>query len=489
MLLSKSQFIRGLQCHKSLWLYKNKPALRGKASSQTESLFNDGYSVGSYAKQLFPGGIEIEFTPDDFAGMVSKTADLINQGAETIYEAAFKQKNVFVMVDILHKSGDGWDIYEVKASTETKPTYIYDSAIQYYALSDVIKINKVCVVHINSQYVRQGALDVKSLLTIDDITDAVLAKQDDVEVSLKSMAKMLKSDMPEIDIGQHCSDPYECDFSGHCWNHIPKPSIFNLYRMNKNKKFDLYHDGIIEYKDIPDDYSLNKTQRLQVDSLKNNKSTVDVKVINNFLEKIKYPISFFDFETFQNAIPRFDNQRPYMQMPFQYSLHIIDKKGDLKHLEYLGDENTDPRRELCEKMLKDLPKSGSIVAYSQSFEITRIRELADLFPDLHDKLIALTSRFVDLIVPFRKLGYYHPGFDGSFSIKSVLPAIFPDDPELDYKKLDIQNGGMAMDVFANLHLLIDQIKRDEIRNNLLAYCHLDTLAMVRLWQKLCEVAS
>jgi len=489
MLLSKSQYIRGLQCHKSLWLYNHKRELRDEADSQTESLFNTGYSVGDYAKRLFPGGVEIAFTPDDFNGMVRETADLINRGVATIYEAAFKKGGIFAMADILHKSGKHWNLYEVKASTKTKDYHLDDAAIQYYAFGKAITINKVFIIHVNNQYERQGELDVRALFTIDDITDDVLERQADIKTALKGFDTMLKSDMPDIDIGPHCSDPYTCDFTGYCWQHIPKPSIFNLYRMRGDKKFELYGEGILNYDDIPDDYPLTEIQRLQIETATRNTVSINQEVIQTFLGALKYPISFLDFETFQNAIPRFDHQRPYMQMTFQYSLQVMTKNGQLSHAEYLGDENCDPRRELAEKMLGDLPTAGSIMAYNQSFEISRIRDLAELFPDLRKKLLKLTGRFVDLIIPFRRLGYYHPDFNGSFSIKSVLPVLFPDDAELDYKKLEIQNGEMAMDTFANLHRLKDPDNRDRIRRDLLAYCHLDTLAMVRIWEKLRDIAA
>ncbi len=484
MLLSKSQYIRGLQCHKSLWLYKHKRELQNESDQATESLFATGNVVGDYATELFPGGVEIEFTPDDFDGMIKKTSELIEEGVETIYEAAFKEKSIFAMADILNKTDKGWDIYEVKASTSTKEYHRDDAAIQYYALSSILKINKVFIVHINNQYERKGDIDIQSLFTIDDITDDVIARQSDIHSTLKSLDTMLQSEQPDIDIGAQCSTPHDCSFREHCWQHIPEPSVFNLYRMNGNKKFELYYKDIITYEDISDDIKLNKTQRLQVNASLNDEVIIDKEIVNNFLGTIEYPISFFDFETFQNAIPRFDKQQPYMQMPFQYSLHIMNDQNELSHIEYLGDENIDPRRELSERMLRDIPKTGTIMAYYMPFEKSRIKELAKLFPDLHDDLMSLTERFVDLLVPFQKLGYYHPNFNGSFSIKSVLPALFPDEPELDYKKLGIQNGGMAMDTFANLHLLKDKSQREGIRKDLLAYCHLDTLAMVRIWEKL-----
>ena len=484
MLLSKSQYLRGLQCHKSLWLYKNRPELRDIADGQESTLFNTGHTVGNCAKQLFPGGVEIEFTPGDFDGMIDQTAELIEQGEETIYEAAFKEKGVFVMADILHKTAAGWDLYEVKASTSVKPVYLDDAAIQYYALADVLTINRVFIVHINNQYERLGELDIEQLLAVNDVTDSVLNRQVEIGRNIVQMADVLACDEPQIDIGPQCSDPYDCDYKGLCWQHIPFPSVFNLYRMSGKDKFALYQNGVLDYAAIPADYKLNATQQLQVDSAASGEAVIDKLIIQNFQKAVSYPISFFDFESFQNAVPRFDHQLAYGQIPFQYSLHVMDNEGALIHKEYLADEHEDPRRELAECMLEDLPESGSIMAFNQSFEISRIKELATLFPDLSEALLALVPRFVDLIVPFRKLGYYHPDFNGSFSIKSVLPALFPNDPELDYKQLGIQDGGMAMDTFANLHLLKDQSQRETIRQDLLAYCRLDTLAMVRIWQKL-----
>lgn len=485
MLISKSQYIRGLQCYKSLWLYKNKPELRDSPDQAQESLFDTGNDVGELAKQLFPNGQEIKFDANNFDGMIAKTKELIKSGCEVIYEATFNENGIFAMADILVKNGSAWDMYEVKASTNVKEYHLNDAAIQWYALSNAINLNRAYIIHINNQYIRQGELDTNQLFTITDVTEEVQNKQFQIPFNLEQMQQMLSEDVPNIDIGTHCSDPYACDFQGHCWQHISYPSIFNLYWMNGNKKFEMYYKGMKTYEDIPSDFKLNTTQKLQVDTNKSKEPYVDKKIIKDFLDTIEYPINFFDFETFQNAIPRFDNQRPYMQIPFQYSLHILYEDGTIEHKEFLGDENKDPRNDLINQMLEDITKTGSIVAYNQSFEMSRIKELASFNIEKQDELLALNERFVDLIVPFRGRGYYHPNFHGSFSIKSVLPAMFPNDNELDYKKLGlIQNGSDAMDTFAKLHLLKDKSKRDAIRKDLLAYCHLDTLAMVRIWERL-----
>jgi hypothetical protein len=490
MTISKLQYIRGLQCYKSLWLYKHKPELRDAPDSQTQSSFEKGYDVGDLAKELFPNGVEIEFDTNNFDGMITKTKELIDSGCEVIYEATFKEDGIFAMADILVKNGKSWDIYEVKASTHTKEYHINDTAIQWYALSKAINLNRAFVVHINNQYVRDGKLDIKQLFTIDDITDIVLEKQSEIKPQLLDMEQMLKNDMPDIDIGGHCSDPYECDFSGHCWSHIPKNnSVFDIsYAMGKQWK--LYNDGILSIDDVPDDFHLGANASLQIKHYKSQEIKIDKPKIKEFLDTISYPINFFDFETFQNAIPRFDNQRPYAQMPFQYSLHILYEDGTLEHKEFLGSENSDPRLPLIKQMLNDITPTGSIIAYNQSFEITQIKNLALFCPSLSDKLLALNERFIDLANPFQYKHYYHPKFKGKYSIKVVLPTLFPDDDELDYKKLgSIQNGGDAMDTFAKLYLLKDKSEVKQIRKDLLAYCRLDTLAMVRIWEKLQEIVK
>lgn len=488
MTLSKSQYIRGLQCHKSLWLYKNKPELRHTPDEEQEALFNIGHSVGELAKELFPNGEMVEFDVNNFNGMICKTKMLIENGVNVIYEATFNENGIFAMADILVKNGDMWDMYEVKASTSVKEYHLNDASIQWYALSNTINLNQAYIVHINNKYVRNGALEIDNLFSIVDITDIVKDRQDTIDPNLVAIKNMLSEDMPDIDIGIQCNDPYDCDFRSYCWEHVPSPSVFNLYWMNGSKKFEMYYKGITTYKDITIDIELNATQRLQVQTAQTQEPYIDKKVIKDFLDTIVYPINFFDFETFQNAVPRFNYQRPYMQIPFQYSLHILHEDGTLEHKEFLGDENSDPRKELIEQMLKDITPIGSIVAYNQSFEISRIKELALFDENRSKELLSLNQRFIDLIDPFRGRGYYHPDFNGSFSIKSVLPAMFPNDNELDYKKLgSIQNGGDAMDVFANLHLLKDLNKREVIRKDLLAYCCLDTLAMVRIWEKLHQI--
>jgi len=201
MTLSKSQYIRSLQCQKSIWLYKNKPELRVTPDTTQETLFNTGYQVGDLAKKLFPNGVEIEFDSSDFDGMIEKTKEFIDNGTDVIYEATFKEDGIFAMVDILVKNEDAWDIYEVKASTHTKEYHKNDTAIQWYALSKAISLNRAYVIHINNQYVRDGELNIKELFAVDDITDTVLQKQQEIPLQLSSIKELLQGDEPICALG------------------------------------------------------------------------------------------------------------------------------------------------------------------------------------------------------------------------------------------------------------------------------------------------
>ena len=305
MALSKSQYIRGLQCPKSLWLYKHKPELRSVPDASQEALFEAGVQVGDLAKRLFPGGVEIAFDPDDFDGMIRKTKELIEAGTEVIYEAAFKERGIFAMADILVRKDEGWEMYEVKSSTSVKAYHLNDAAVQWYALSGVIELKGAYVVHVDSSYVREGELDLKRLFAVEDVTDEVLSRQEAIPEQLSQMETMLQSPMPDVEIGPHCSDPFDCDFRPLCWKHVPSPSVFDLYRMRGSQKFALYRRGILSFDEITqNDVSLNRIQRLQVQSHLNGDTTVDREIIEEFLETIEYPIHFFDFETFQEARSR-----------------------------------------------------------------------------------------------------------------------------------------------------------------------------------------
>ena len=478
--LSKSQFTRGLQCHKSLWLFKNRRDLQQKPDTGLQARFDAGTEVGILAQKLFPGGIGLEYE-SGISKNIKKTQELIASGAETIYEATFRHDNILAMVDILHKGANGWEMYEVKSTTATKDIFIYDTAIQYYVIKGSgLAITGAFLVHLNNRYTRVGDLDLGALFTVDDVTGLTLDMQADIPEKLSDLRRSLEDGEPDIDIGSYCTDPYECDFKSYCWQHIPENSIFDIANLRSNRKFALYYGGILRLQDIPDDFSLSESMRIQVEAELTGRKFLNTGNIKEFLLKIKEPVGFLDFETFMEPVPSFDGQRPYQQIPFQYSLHISED-GKLLHHEFLGKEGLDPRRSFIEKLIRDTVSCKTIVVYNQAFEVTRLQEIAKDFPEFTNGIESIIARIVDLMIPFRNKDYYIGEMRGSHSIKYVLPAMVPD---LSYENLAIADGEMAMLSYAGLTRMDEEDEKENIRRALLEYCHLDTLAMVRIWERL-----
>jgi len=483
--LSKSLFTRGLQCHKSLWLIKNRPELRTEPDAALQARFDAGTKVGILAQQLFPGGVPLEYG-NGISRNISLTQELIASGSQVIYEATFRHDNVLAMVDILRQEPDGWELYEVKSSTETKEIFINDTAIQYYVVAGAgIKVARVFLVHLNSQYTRMGSLDLHGLFTIDDVTALTLERQAHIPGLLADMRQALAGDEPVIDIGPYCTDPYECDFRSYCWQHLPECSVFDIATLRKNRKFALYYRGVLHMKDIPADFSLSDNMRIQVEAELTGKDYINTRSIREFMSAVLEPVGFLDFETFMEPVPSFDQQRPYQQIPFQYSLHIL-ANGRLTHHEYLGEPGLDPRRPLTENLLADARPCRTILVYNKAFEVARLQEVAAGFPEFSEDIEMLIARIVDLMAPFRNKDYYVKAMCGSHSIKYVLPALVPD---LSYDNLAIADGEMAMLAYAGLAKTTDVAEKKKIRHDLQEYCRMDTLGMVRIWEKLVSVAQ
>ncbi len=455
-----------------------------KVSDSQQAVFDRGTNVGTIAQNLFPGGVLAAEDPKKSGAAIKRTAELIKQGVKVIYEAAFLYDDILVINDIIVRKGNKWNIYEVKSSTSISETYLLDASVQYYVISNSgLKIDDISIVYINNQYTRHGEIDIHSLFNIESVKQHVTARQDYIAGETARLKEVLKGKgIPAIPIGTQCSDPYRCSFWGYCWNKIPPYSVFDIAGLKTDKKFELYNQGFIKLEDIPADYKLNDNQKMQVECHVNNKTVIDKDAVKEFLAGIKYPIYFMDFETFMPAVPKFDFNRPYQQIPFQYSLHYKkDKDSRLEHYEFLADANGDPRTPFITKLLNDTKGKGTILVYNKAFEITRLNEIAKDFPEFSGEIEERISRIVDLMIPFQKRYYYTPEMKGSYSIKSVLPALVPG---LSYDELEIQEGGSASTAFENLFYESDFIKAEQIRKNLLEYCKMDTLAMVEVMNTL-----
>lgn len=486
MYLSKSKYCKGVQCKKILWLDKNHPELKEEVSNQ--DVFENGTEVGELAKKLFGEYIDIKFD-DNLQNMINDTNNAMKNNECIICEASFTYNNCFCSVDLLKKHGNKYEIYEVKSSTDVHDIYIDDISYQYYVLSNLgLNVTKCNIVHINNEYVRKGDLNIQELFKICDVTDKVLSKQIKVKQNIEDINKYVENDSEPIkDIDYNCTTPYECPYWNYCSKHLSKPNVFDLkgQGLSTKKKFELYKEGIYAFKDLMRANIPDKFKEQILFELNNLPLKINKEYIEEFLNTLTYPLYFLDFETFQQPIPEFDYVKPFAQIPFQYSLHYLENaSSELKHTEFLGDGITDPRRELAIRLVKDIPKDTCVLAYNMRFEKGRIKEMAELFPDLKDHLMNIHDNIKDLMIPFQTRNYYVKEMQGSFSIKYVLPSLFPDDPSLDYHNLDmIHNGSEAMNMYASINAYSKE-EQEEIRKNMLEYCKLDTYAMVKIYNKL-----
>ena len=485
-ILSKSTFMKGCQCPKALWLYKHQPELRTEVSDQQQAIFDQGTNVGKLAEQLFPNGVDAR--PEktfSYQQSVIDTQHFIVQGHKVIYEAAFQYDQVLSALDILVCNRGKWKAYEVKSSTSVSDAILQDAALQYYVITQSgLQLVDFSIVYINNEYVREGDLDVQELFVIESVLEQILELQPLIAAKIPELKRIAKQiEVPKRDIGPHCSDPYGCDFMDHCWQHIPEDSVFDLRgHGGGSKAFELYEQGILLLSDIPEDFRLNTSQQIQVTAHKRGEPVINRVALEEFLDQLEYPLYFMDFETFQSAIPEYEGIRPYQQIPFQYSVHRLDApEGELVHFEWLGESGTDPRKDFTENLLSVMGKVGTVLTYNSSFEKGRLSELAIQFPRKAKAIEALQDRIIDLMSPFRSKHYYLPVMKGSYSIKQVLPALVP---ELSYDDLEIGNGGIASSAFFQLQFEKNEAVVAKTREALLRYCELDTLAMVKILEKL-----
>ena len=504
--LSKSKYCGLWQCPKIAWLRQYKPEA-ATIDEMVQARFDAGNVVGDLAMGLFGDFVEVTTYNDeklDLPKMIEKTNIEMGKGTENICEASFSYNGLYCAVDILKKDGNGWAIYEVKSSTkhmkddgtytDDKEVYVADISYQKYVLEHCgVKVTGTYLVCLNGDYVFDGILDLSQLFFISDVSAEVPAELAKIEPNLAIAERILTSEEePDIDLDIYCKKPYDCAFWKYCSQHIPEQSVFKLYRLPAKKKFEYYHNGWISYRELIDNAPItNEKQLRQIEFALEDKGTyINKTEIAVFMQSLSYPLYFLDFETMQPVIPEYVGTKPYAQIPFQYSLHYIEHKGgELKHKEFLAESGTDPRRALAERLCEDIPMNVCVTAYNKAFECTRIKELAETYPDLADHLTNIKNNIVDLLVPFQSGWYYNRAMGGSFSIKSVLPAIFPDDPSLNYHNLEgVHNGGEAMTIFPKIQYM-SPIEQKTARHNLLKYCELDTYAMVKVWQELVRVCQ
>jgi hypothetical protein len=480
--LSKSRFVSGWQCHKQLWLRVHQPeSPELQVDVVLQDRFDQGAEVGALARTHFPGGMLIDLPHDD-PGRIEATGRALAAGAPAVFEATFVQDRVYAAIDVLERGADGFTLIEVKSATKVKEEHIPDVAIQtWVARRAGLDIRRAEVMHLNSDFRHP---DHGELFVRTDVTADVERLQPRIPAMIEEQLAALAGGEPQVPVGSHCwMIDRECPFWDRCFP-VDEHHVWTLYRCYKTEKWALVLNGVRRVLDLPSDYQLNEVQRRQRAALECGRMVVE-PTIRDALREFEGRLGFLDFETIARAIPVWPDVGPWRQVVVQFSYHEQAPDGNYRHEAYLAEGPGDPREELALRLLEATRNAERIVMYS-SFERTRIRELAGWLPHLASELDALQGKLVDLL-PVIRDHVYHPRFAGSFGIKHVLNPMVPD---LTYDDLTIVDGQVASVEIARLLFVAHKVRdRDQLRRDLLAYCERDTWAMVRLLERLREIAT
>lgn len=493
-ILTKTLYVNGLGCPKSLWLAINDPDRLPAVNESARFTMHQGRLVGELARKRYPKGVLL---PAEGTEENDKRSHGLLEKRVPLFEAGFFDPSgaCYARADVLLPVGkDAWDILEVKSATSVSPEHVHDVAFQRFCYTGAgLKIRKSGLLLVNSEYVLSGELDPSQLLNEVDVSDAVLKVEPTVPGNVERLLGVARSKKcPEFGQGE----PFHKDEAGvheedSIWREHPGSDILDLYRGGKHA-IALLESGVYRIEDIPKSVVLKGKQVIQHAAHSSGKVQIDRTRIVAFLERLRYPLHFLDFETtFGTAIPIFDGTRPYQQIPFQFSVHVVDSPDEEPHHHwFLSVEPKDPRKTLMDALRKAIGPKGHLVAYNQSFEKSRLEELAAFLPEHADWVADVNGRFVDLIVPFREFAYYNPAQEGSASLKAVLPAVTGHG----YEGLEISNGGQASLAYLYTAFGTPEGKRalpqevEATRRALERYCAQDTEGMVRIVQKLTEIA-
>ena len=486
-LLTKSNYLLGLQCPKLLWVAKNDKTRIPEPDNSAKHNFEMGNIIGVLATKVFPDGVDLADL--DFKNNMDKTKEAVEK-RQIIYEAGFMVDNLFSRGDILLPvEFDEWDIVEVKSATKVKDVNIHDVSFQKYVYEKAgLKIRNCYLMHINNEYVKDGEIESAELFVQTDITEKVDEFSEGIEGRVARMLKIIKSKTEaKAGIGVQCSDPYDCSLVSECWAGVPEGSVFEFYRMLKKKCFKLYDGGVVCLNEVPEDVKLNDKQKIQRRLAFDGGKHIDKVGIKNFLRNLKYPIYYLDFETIAPAIPKFEGMKPYQRIPFQFSLHIQKKKGGkVEHISFLAEGISDPRPKFMQALRDGLGDAGSILVYNQGFEKGVMNEGCDALPEFREWYDGnIFGRVKDLWDVFKDFSFYDSSQKGSTSIKYVLPVL----TDLKYDDLDIGNGMLASLEYERVTYdpLVSEEDRVKVMEALEKYCELDTWAEVEIVRTLNKI--
>lgn len=476
--LTKSKLKQNKQCSKLLYFQEHHPELK-ETSSKDQTVFKIGREVEQLVRNKFEGYVLVDALAN--AEKLVQTKKFLEEKKPYIAEASFYAKDVHVQFDMLELVGENlFDAHEVKSSSKEKNEYLEDMAIQYFtAKAAGITIRSYYLWYINKYGTKEN------LFTKVDLTEKIQALESVYEdLRQKALETFNATQSPEVKIGSQCSKPYGCPFRNQCWKAVNETDGHVLKMPYSKQKWDLYNKGVESIFD----------ERVQSEKFSNPKIIEAMRTKSLWIDKEKIlaeinswakPLHFLDFESIMHYLPLFEGSRPYQNVVVQFSLHqmgtLNTPPSKANHEAYLHEDYSSPVRPLSEKMLNLLGTEGAIVSYNKTFEITRIKEMAEAVSgETKEQLLALIPRFVDLMDVIKDY-VYHPDFDGSYSLKQVSPTLLGYEAG-GYTDSLIKSGSEITAYYLEFLDTDNEIRRAELKAALLKYCGYDTLNLILLMQ-------
>ncbi|TMM58446.1 DUF2779 domain-containing protein [Maribacter algarum] len=484
MQLSKTDFIQYLNCPESLWLLKNKPKefnkYKGEFSLFLEKLIKEGYEVEEYAKLLFPEGINL---PEN--STPQHTQQHLDSESNVLFQPSFlTKKGAFARIDVLEKLIDNtYHIYEIKSASSIKKGKLEDTCFQKYVLQECgYTVSKTSIIHLNKEYVKQGEIIPDDLLEIADVTEQIDSIYSTVVNDINAALHFINK---EVIVENQCSSRYKtrsnhCDTFKYFNKDVPDFNIYEIARISAKKIGLLVDNNQLDILDIPLDFDLSVIQQTQVESVKKELVVINKLLIDKTLSNLKFPLHFVDYETFPTAVPKVDKMGPHNHLVFQVSIHSLKENGVLTHFEWLGEKLEQPI-EMLKQMQDFTGLKGTFISWNAPFEISRNKDMLAWIPEFSEYLNFMNAHMFDLMNVF-KTDYVDYRFHGSTSIKKVLPVLCP---QFSYSDLKVSDGTMALDTWGRM--VCDPNFDEDVeqtRKDLLEYCKLDTLAMVKIYKVL-----
>lgn len=417
----------------------------------------------------FPDGTWIY---KDAPRAASATADAVKRGDSAIYGAVFALPKARCRCDVIVLKNGAYDIYAVRPSDRYArwiDEVLYDKVIME---KSGVKTGRayVCVIDRKAE-----GRDILRVVSADNEKREAAIRE---KISLSEKLFSAKKE-PAPELKSRCG---ACKYFPYCFE-CEGDSIFSLKSLQFPKKAELYRLGIRTISSLLDSKLADEKTLREIKVRKSDEDVYDREKISEFLNKLSYPLGFLDFETMEVFIPNDKAILPMDTVITQFSYHLIEKKGgEAKHFDFIGDGVSYPERDAARELLRVIKPDHCVLMYSD-YERVCIERLMKRLPEHEKALGKIRDRLIDLEKPFAKKYLVNRRMQGKSSLKSVLPALYPEDMSLDYKHMKIQNGRQAESVYSRLGKMNDA-EREMAKRDLKDYCALDTLAMIKLVEKL-----